>query len=135
NNTEQEKTKLVIVSDDGIGIQKLLFKQCQRYLANGQIEAVFTTEQYQSVYDLLAVDMIVATTDTLKTKIPMLIVNPILSDDDIIKLIRFSKQGRLSEHSRFSTELTKAIEAVVKDESDRYALVSKIEKLIHRELL
>ncbi|MGF3084466.1 BglG family transcription antiterminator, partial [Streptococcus pyogenes] len=81
------------------------------------------------------VDMIVATTDTLKTKIPMLIVNPILSDDDIIKLIRFSKQGRLSEHSRFSTELTKAIEAVVKDESDRYALVSKIEKLIHRELL
>lgn len=38
-------------------------------------------------------------------------------------------------HSRFSTELTKAIEAVVKDESDRYALVSKIEKLIHRELL
>lgn len=62
----------------------------------------------------LAVDMIVATTDTLKTKIPMLIVNPILSDDDIIKLIRFSKQGRLSEHSRFSTELTKAIEAVVK---------------------
>ncbi|VGQ74859.1 BglG family transcription antiterminator [Streptococcus pyogenes] len=135
NNAEQEKTKLVIVSDDGIGIQKLLFKQCQRYLANGQIEAVFTTEQYQSVYDLLAVDMIVATTDTLKTKIPMLIVNPILSDDDIIKLIRFSKQGRLSEHSRFSTELTKAIEAVVKDESDRYALVSKIEKLIHRELL
>ncbi|TNY48100.1 PRD domain-containing protein, partial [Streptococcus pyogenes] len=85
NNTEQEKTILVIVSDDGIGIQKLLFNQCQRYLANGQIEAVFTTEQNQSVYDLLAVDMIVATTDPLKTKIPMLIVNPILSDDDIIK--------------------------------------------------
>lgn len=135
NTADQDKTKLVIVSDDGIGIQKLLLKQCQRYLANGQIEAVFTTEQYQSVYDLLSVDMIVATTDALETKVPMLIVNPILSDDDIIKLIRFSKQGRLTEHSRFSTELAKAIEAVVKGESDRYALTSKIEKLIHRELL
>ncbi|MDV5976748.1 UNVERIFIED_CONTAM: transcription antiterminator [Streptococcus canis] len=135
NKADQDKTKLVIVSDDGIGIQKLLLKQCQRYLANGQIEAVFTTEQYQSVYDLLSVDMIVATTDALDTKLPMLIVNPILSDDDIIKLIRFSKQGRLTVHSRFSTELAKAIETVVKDESDRYALTSKIEKLIHRELL
>ncbi|HEL0608338.1 BglG family transcription antiterminator [Streptococcus equi] len=135
SHADQKKTKLVIVSDDGIGIQKLLLKQCQRYLPNCQIEAVFTTEQYQSVFDLMSVDIVVSTTDALEALVPILIVNPILSDDDIIRLIRFSKQGRLSDSSRFSLELEKAIETIVKDDADRYALKTKIEKLIHHELL
>ncbi|HEL0560239.1 TPA: transcription antiterminator [Streptococcus equi subsp. zooepidemicus] len=135
SHADQEKTKLVIISDDGIGIQKLLLKQCQRYLPNCQIEAVFTTEQYQSVFDLMSVDIVVSTTDALEALVPILIVNPILSDDDIIRLIRFSKQGRLSDSSRFSLELEKAIETIVKDDADRYALKTKIEKLIHHELL
>lgn len=135
SRADQEKTKLVIVSDDGIGIQKLLLKQCQRYLPNCQIEAVFTTEQYQSVFDLMSVDIVVSTTDALEALVPVLIVNPILSDDDIIRLIRFSKQGRLSDSSRFSLKLEKAIETIVKDDADRYALKTKIEKLIHHELL
>lgn len=135
SHADQEKTKLVIVSDDGIGIQKLLLKQCQRYLPNCQIESVFTTEQYQSVFDLMSVDIVVSTTDALEALVPILIVNPILSDDDIIRLIRFSKQGRLSDSSRFSLELEKAIETIVKDDADRYALKTKIEKLIHHELL
>lgn len=135
SHADQEKTNLVIVSDDGIGIQKLLLKQCQRYLPNCQIEAVFTTEQYQSVFDLMSVDIVVSTTDALEALVPILIVNPILSDDDIIRLIRFSKQGRLSDSSRFSLELEKAIETIVKDDADRYALKTKIEKLIHHELL
>lgn len=135
SHADQEKTKLVIVSDDGIGIQTLLLKQCQRYLPNCQIEAVFTTEQYQSVFDLMSVDIVVSTTDALEALVPILIVNPILSDDDIIRLIRFSKQGRLSDSSRFSLELEKAIETIVKDDADRYALKTKIEKLIHHELL
>lgn len=135
SHADWDKTKLVIVSDDGIGIQKLLLKQCQRYLPNCQIEAVFTTEQYQSVFDLMSVDIVVSTTDALEALVPVLIVNPILSDDDIIRLIRFSKQGRLSDSSRFSLELEKAIETIVKDDADRYALKIKIEKLIHHELL
>ncbi|HEL1067276.1 BglG family transcription antiterminator [Streptococcus equi] len=135
SHADWDKTKLVIVSDDGIGIQKLLLKQCQRYLPNCQIEAVFTTEQYQSVFDLMSVDIVVSTTDALEALVPILIVNPILSDDDIIRLIRFSKQGRLSDSSRFSLELEKAIETIVKDDADRYALKTKIEKLIHHELL
>ncbi|EHI70951.1 BglG family transcription antiterminator [Streptococcus ictaluri] len=135
SSLEQEKTKLVIVSDDGIGIQKLLLKQCQRYLANCHIEAVFTTDQYQSVCDLMTIDILVSTTDILESDVPTIIVNPILSDDDIIRLLRFSKQGRLTENSQFSIDLEKAIEAVVKDDSDRYALKNKIEKLIHRDFL
>ncbi|HEL0601316.1 TPA: transcription antiterminator [Streptococcus equi subsp. zooepidemicus] len=135
SHADWDKTKLVIVSDDGIGIQKLLLKQCQRYLPNCQIEAVFTTEQYQSVFDLMSVDIVVSTTDALEALVPILIVNPILSDDDIIRLIRVSKQGRLSDSSRFSLELEKAIETIVKDDADRYALKTKIEKLIHHELL
>ncbi|HEL0810482.1 TPA: transcription antiterminator [Streptococcus equi subsp. equi] len=135
SHADWDKTKLVIVSDDGIGIQKLLLKQCQRYLPNCQIEAVFTTEQYQSVFDLMSVDIVVSTTDALEALVPVLIVNPILSDDDIIRLIHFSKQGRLSDSSRFSLELEKAIETIVKDDADRYALKTKIEKLIHHELL
>ncbi|EPX32160.1 BglG family transcription antiterminator, partial [Streptococcus agalactiae] len=136
-NSQQSpnKLKLVIVSDEGIAIQKLLLKQCQRYLTNSDIEAVFTTEQYQSVSDLMHVDMVVSTSDALESRFPMLVVHPVLTDDDIIRLIRFSKKGNCANSNQFTNELEKTIAQYVKEDSERYVLKSKIEKLIHQELL
>lgn len=136
-NSQQSpnKLKLVIVSDEGIAIQKLLLKQCQCYLTNSDIEAVFTTEQYQSVSDLMHVDIVVSTSDALESRFPMLVVHPVLTDDDIIRLIRFSKKGNCTNSNQFTNELEKTIAQYVKEDSERYVLKSKIEKLIHQELL
>lgn len=38
------------------------------------------------------VDMVVSTSDALESRFPMLVVHPVLTDDDIIRLIRFSKK-------------------------------------------
>nr|WP_053093946.1 transcriptional regulator GutM [Streptococcus sp. X16XC17] len=130
SRAKQKAQNVVIVSDDGIGIKKLLLKQCQRYLSNCQIEAVFTPEQFQSVRDLMSIDMVISTMDTLDSPFPQIVIHSILSDEDIIRLIRFSKQGRLSETSNLSRELDKAIAQFVKEDSERNALKNKIKKII-----
>lgn len=135
SRAKQKVQNVVIVSDDGIGIKKLLLKQCQRYLSNCRIEAVFTTEQFQSVRDLMSIDMVISTMDTLDSPFPQIVVHSILSDEDIIRLIRFSKQGRLSETSDLSRELDKAIAQFVKEDSERNALKNKIKKIIRQELM
>ncbi|XCY66433.1 transcription antiterminator [Streptococcus iniae] len=135
SSSEPEKTKLVIVSDDGIGIQKLLHKQCQQYLVNSHIEAVFTNEQFQSVRDLLAIDFVITTSDDLDSPFATLVVNPILTDENIVSLIRFSRRGKISEQLYFSDELDKSLSQYVSDDSDRYLLRQRIEKLIRHEMV
>lgn len=135
SSTEPEKTKLVIVSDDGIGIQKLLYKQCQQYLINSQIEAVLTNEQFQSIRDLLDIDFVITTTDELDSPFSSLVVNPILTDENIVSLIRFSRRGKMSDKLYFSEELDKSLAQYIADDSDRYLLRQRIEKLIRQEVV
>lgn len=127
--------KLVLVSDDGIGMQKLLIQQCQKYLPHSNIEAVLTTEQFLSVRDILDANLILSTNDHLETDFPALFVHSILTDDDIIKLIRFAKQHSQSGHDDFTQKLEHFIHQYVKDEKDCYVLKNKIERLINEELL
>ncbi|MBJ8326233.1 BglG family transcription antiterminator [Streptococcus pacificus] len=137
-NSKQEipKTEVILVSDDGIGLQKLLLSQFQRYLPNCNVQAIFTTEQFQSVSDLIPKDtLVVSTSSCLEIVLPFLVVNPILSDDDIIRLIHFTKQGDLSDQFYLSEELNKSISQFVKEDIDRQALKHQIEKLIRQELM
>ncbi|MBF0848694.1 ascorbate 6-phosphate lactonase, partial [Streptococcus danieliae] len=55
----QDSKKAIIVCDEGIGVQKLLLNQVSKLLKNYEIEAVFTSEQYYTVSDLLEIDLIV----------------------------------------------------------------------------
>ncbi|MGC4441582.1 ascorbate 6-phosphate lactonase, partial [Streptococcus suis] len=73
----------ILVCDEGIGSRKFLLKQCQRYIPQARIEAVFTSEQFNSVRDIVAADVVIATSDGIETKLPMLVVNPVLTNDDI----------------------------------------------------
>ncbi|MFC3931323.1 BglG family transcription antiterminator [Streptococcus dentapri] len=126
---------LALVCDEGIGVQKLFMQQCKAYLPHSKIEAVLTSEQFHSIADIIAVDLVISTNDTLDTQLPTLFVHSILRDDDVIKLIRFAKQQGQTEQNDFDKKLEAYIRHYVKNDSDSYALKTKIARLINEELL
>lgn len=128
-------TKVIIVCDEGIGVRKFLFKQCQAYLVRVQIDAVFTSEQFHSVKDILNSDVVISTSDGIDSPLPMMVIHPVLTDDDIVKLIAFVRtHGQESQHD-FSDELDHLIKNYIKEDSERYTLRSQIEKIFRQELL
>lgn len=126
---------LTLVCDEGIGVQKLFMQQCKQYLPHSKIEAVLTSEQFYSVADIMAVDLVISTNDSLDTQLPTLFVHSILRDDDAIKLIRFAKQRGQTGQDNFDKKLETYIRHYVKNDSDCYVLKTKIEGLINEELL
>lgn len=126
---------LVIVSDDGIGIQKLLYKQCQQLLTNCHIEAVLTTEQYQSIEDLLLVNYIVTTNDDLDSQLKSIVVNPILTDDNIVHLVNTINRASHVDNLDFSEKINQILAPLNVSEAEQFALKNQIEKLLWDELV
>ncbi|MGT2926548.1 BglG family transcription antiterminator [Streptococcus cuniculipharyngis] len=87
--------QVYIICDEGVSIQKLLLRQCQKYLPPNSIQATFTTEQFKSVEDLLVADLLISTSDALETQFPLVQVQPILSYDDVVKLSHFLRHYEL----------------------------------------
>lgn len=128
------KKTVTLVCDEGVGIQKLLLSQCRQCLPNYELN-MFTSEQFDSISDILETDMVVTTSDGLETKFVTIVVHPILSINDMVRLLRFSKTSSKQAESNFSQKLEKCLQAYVPDAKERYALSGKIEQLINQELM
>ena len=133
-NVHQQKKSVTLVCDEGVGIQKLLLSQCRQCLPNYELN-MFTSEQFDSISDILETDMIVTTSDALESKFLTIVVHPILSINDMVRLLRFSKNNTHQAESNFSQKLEKCLQAYVPDAKERYALSNKIEQLINQELM
>lgn len=132
--TSSHRKNVTVVCDEGVGVQKLLLSQCKQCLPDCDIN-IFTSEQFYSVSDILETDMVVTTSDALETKFSMILVNPILSINDMVRLLRFSKTNSGQVESHFSQELDKYLQVYVPNAKERHALVTKIEHLVQQELL
>lgn len=135
HHNERKNCRIILVCDEGIAIQKLLLKQCQTYLPLHHIEAVFTSEQFHSVRDLITSDVVVTTTDAIESPVPSLVINPILSESDLIRLIRFVKHKGRDVEQDIRTSIDQSIRHYVKDDSEAYLLRSQIEKVLNQEFL
>ncbi len=126
----QEILHIYLVSDEGIAIQKMLLKQIQYHLPNEMIHAVFTTEQYRSVEDLLEVDLVITTSEGFEVAAPTLQVSPILESRDIHRIQQFIHEpGPFSSGLELRQQLEKLLSPYVSSPDDMKALRYQIEKL------
>ena len=128
--------KIYLVCDEGVGVSKLLLKQCRLYLPNEQIDAVFTTEQFKSVEDIPQVDVVITTNDDLDSKFPVLKVNPILEAEDILKMIDYLKNKVFRNNSNsFSESLSSLISSYIVDRQLASNFQEEVQTLINQELV
>nr|WP_247644663.1 transcription antiterminator [Streptococcus sp. NLN64] len=126
----QEILHIYLVSDEGVAIQKMLLKQIQYHLPNEMIHAVFTTEQYRSVEDLIEVDLVITTSDGFEVNAPTLQVSPILESRDIHRIQQFIQEpGGFSSGVELRQQLEKLLTPYVPSPDDRKTLRYRIEKL------
>ncbi|MBY5035052.1 transcription antiterminator [Streptococcus gallolyticus] len=132
---EEKKVHVMLVCDEVLAVRKLFLKQCQQALPMVTIDAVFTTEQLNSVRDILTSDLVISTSDGIDSPVPMLITKAILTDDEMIRIISFvDSQGKRQEED-FSQRLDYIIAGFVKDKQESYVLRREIEKIFREELL
>ena len=133
---KQDAKRIYLVCDEGVAVQKLLLKQCLYHLPNENLGAVFTTEQFKSVEDILDVDLLITTNDGLETTLPTIQVQPILDYEDVLNITSFVKDQTLSTKGvRFSQDLERLLSQYLKDSTRTQELKNKIQKLVNEELL
>mgnify|MGYP001001820044 FL=1 len=133
---KQDAKRIYLVCDEGVAVQKLLLKQCLYHLPNENLGAVFTTEQFKSVEDILNVDLLITTNDGLETTLPTIQVQPILDYEDVLNITSFVKDQTLSTKGvRFSQDLERLLSQYLKDSTRTQELKNKIQKLVNEELL
>ena len=133
---KQDAKRIYLVCDEGVAVQKLLLKQCLYHLPNENLGAVFTTEQFKSVEDILNVDLLITTNDGLETTLPTIQVQPILDYEDVLNITSFVKDQTLSTKGvRFSQDLERLLSQYLKDSTRTQEMKNKIQKLVNEELL
>ncbi|MBP2622165.1 BglG family transcription antiterminator [Streptococcus panodentis] len=132
---QRDNRQIYLVCDEGVGISKLLLKQCRDYLPNERLDAVFTTEQFKSVEDILRADVLITTNEDLETDLPVIQVHPILDNEDILNITHFVKRQGLSDAATFNQDLEKLLSTYVKDSVRSQELKEKIQKLVNEKLL
>ncbi len=92
----------IVVSDDSRAVREFLYQQCQHHLVGTQIDALFTTEQLNSVRDLLDCDFIISSQPIEVETIPVVLVHPVLSEKDMMAMMHQSQlsQARQSPSSQ-----------------------------------
>ena len=131
---KQDAKRIYLVCDEGVAVQKLLLKQCLYHLPNENLSAVFTTEQFKSVEDILDVDLLITTNDGLETTLPTIQVQPILDYEDVLNITSFVKDQTLSTKGvRFSQDLERLLSQYLKDSTRTQELKNKIQKLVNEE--
>nr|WP_228063766.1 MULTISPECIES: transcription antiterminator [unclassified Streptococcus] len=125
---------IYLVCDEGVGVQKLLYKQCQVYLPIDSIKAVFTTEQFYSVEDILEVDLLISTSDNLRASFPILQVSPVLTYEDVMKLNYFLTYHTMKDSAKqIQPQLQRLLSRYISKEEDVREATDKVQELFQSD--
>ena len=132
----RQEHKVCLVCDEGVGVQRILLKQCQELFPPDTIVAVFNTEQFISVEELLEIRLVLTTNEGFQSRFESLQIHPILTAEDRIK-IRHMSHFELDPHikSEFTKDLEKLLTGYMEDDDRRQILQLEIERLIDQKLL
>ncbi|MCW6667439.1 BglG family transcription antiterminator [Aerococcaceae bacterium NML190938] len=81
--------RIVIVTDEGVGIQKLIKQQCHKYLSRAVIVAIVSDVADIANIDE-TIDFIVSTIPDIRVNLPYVTVMPIFQAQDIVNLLKVS---------------------------------------------
>lgn len=123
----QKKTlsvdKIVILSEDGHSVQKLLVEQCQKYLS--RVKIVDMISRIDDMNWKKQVDFIVTTKHDLilpkEMKLDVIIVNPIFQFGDILNLLKRSRNHSI-EQSNLTEKLNELLIQYVPNKIERKEL-------------
>lgn len=117
-------TKAIIVCPDGYATSGILYSKVQKYFPNIIIESVLSVREFNK-FDLTNIDLVITTTQIYKKiSIDIILVNPLLLEDDVDKIRSYlSKSETRSNFSNLMlNELMTIIlqNCVVKDYNNLY---------------
>ncbi|MER0123632.1 transcription antiterminator [Streptococcus sp. ZJ93] len=125
---------IYLVCDEGVGVQKLLYKQCQAYLPVDSIKAVFTTEQFHSVEDILEVDLLISTSDNLRASFPILQVEPVLTYEDVMKINYFLTYHTMKDSAKqFQPQLQRLLSRYISKDEELREATAKVQELFQSD--
>ncbi|WP_251713016.1 BglG family transcription antiterminator [Lactococcus ileimucosae] len=110
-----QKSSVYVVCDEGLAVQKLLIKQLCQYIPEEDIKAVFTTEQFKSIEEIIDLGLLISTS-RLETELPFIFVHPILTEDDSAK-IGNSSCFQLGKFSEFKENLEGILSNYIREHS------------------
>lgn len=127
--------RLCLICDEGVAIQRLLVKQLEYHFPSVTVVAVFTTEQFKSVEDILEVDALIQTSDSLETNLPSVEVSPILSREDVLRIGKILLHPTSFGYGRLDQELETLIEAYIPNPDNQQLFKAKLQKLIRDNVM
>ncbi|MGT2785134.1 BglG family transcription antiterminator [Streptococcus merionis] len=132
---QRSPERVCIVCDQGVPIQRLLVRQVEYHFPSVTVTAVFTTEQFKSVEDILEVDALIQTNDSLESQLPSVQVSPILNREDILAIGKILRHPNPLQNGKAATELRHLIETYIPDGDKQAIFKAKLQKLIQDNLM
>lgn len=117
-NSKQEINKIkkvLIVTEELYSIQNLIEKQCKYYLPNCNVLGVTTKE---NIHEYEAVDFIIST-EFLEVSLPYVIVSPLITTEDIEKIINFKNNIKTYKNiEEIDKKIDRLLVDYIKDSKD-----------------
>lgn len=123
--------RILILTDEGKSIQKLLIEQCERYLSRVKIIAVLSQREEINQYEDF--DMIVTTLKHVVHEKPVIQVSPIFHFNDILNLFRHSTQNK-QQSDRFWRKVDDVLCQYVSIKEERVALSKELYRIFNEIL-
>ncbi|MBS4750059.1 PRD domain-containing protein [Granulicatella sp. zg-ZJ] len=126
--------RMVLLTDEGVGIQDLLIRQCKTYIS--QLEHVATVSKIEDIPQDVSIDFIVTTIHDVVVDKPCVLVNPIFQVQDIIHLLQVSSGYRLSNMNEcVATQLHQVLANYIPNQQQRENAVIDIQNVLDKELM